>query len=175
MKQLEFTKDKVRQYPLKYWEDGIGTLIDIYQGNKGENPKLYFIVKYREKGKRLRQLSHIHWYTDLLLKCENNKELVHKFLKKILYLYETTKPFDTVQERDNYELNFYKNHFTEFVNLDDYGHYKIENLSSLIELFIRCEKQTKTAFKFKTLLNYLVSYCEGTVDMYTVQSCAKRV
>ncbi len=44
--------------------------------------KLDFIVKYREKGKRLRQLSHIHWSTDLLLKCENNKELVMKVIKK---------------------------------------------------------------------------------------------
>ena len=175
MKQLEFTKYKVRQYPLKYWENSDGTLVAIYQGSRGENPELDFIVKYKETNKRLRTPSHTHWITDLLVKCEYNKELVGAFVKKALSLYETTEPFNTTEERDNYELNFYKNHLSEFNVLDNHGYYKMDTLVSFIELFTICEKQTKDAYMFKTLLGLVLEYCEGKKDFYQIVSYSKRV
>ena len=175
MKQLEFTKYKVRQYPLKYWENSDGTLVAIYQGSRGDNPELDFIVKYKETNKRLRTPSHTHWITDLLVKCEYNKELVGAFVKKVLSLYETTEPFNTTEERDNYELNFYKNHLSEFNVLDNHGYYKMDTLVSFIELFTICEKQTKDAYMFKTLLGLVLEYCEGKKDFYQIVSYSKRV
>ena len=35
-----------RSYPLKSWEMTDGTMVAIYQGFRGENPDLDFIVKY---------------------------------------------------------------------------------------------------------------------------------
>ena len=175
MKQLEFTKDKVRQYPIKYWEDGFGTLIAIYQGSRGDNPDLDFIVKYKEQSKRLRTPSHTHWITDLLVKCEYNKELVGTFVKKVLSLYDRTNPFSSVEERDNYELKFYQEELSEFELLNNQGYYKMDVLVAFIELFTICEKQTKDAYMFKILLGLVLEYCEGKKDFYQIVSYSKRV
>jgi hypothetical protein len=45
----------------------------------------------------------------------------------------------------------------------------------LIELFIKCEKQTKDAFMFKNLLTLVKDYCEGKKDFYQIVSYSKRV
>jgi hypothetical protein len=175
MKELCFNKNKVTYAPLKYWATDKDTKVAIYQGSRGENPELDFIVKYKETNKRLRTPSHTHWITDLLVKCEYNKELVGAFVKKVLSLYETTEPFNTTEERDNYELNFYKNHLSEFNVLDNHGYYKMNTLVSFIELFTICEKQTKDAYMFKTLLGLVLEYCEGKKDFYQIVSYSKRV
>ena len=49
-----------RNYPLKWWPMPDETVVAIYQGFRGENPDLDFIVKYRSPGKRLRTPSHTH-------------------------------------------------------------------------------------------------------------------
>jgi hypothetical protein len=59
--------------------------------------------------------------------------------------------------------------------LDNTGAFSIEFLSGLMELFIKCEKQTKNAFMFKNLLNLMKGYCDGTKDFYQVISYSKRV
>jgi len=175
LKKLKFSKKKITYYPIKYWKLSEETLVAIYQGNRGENPELDFILKYREVGKRLRQPSHTHWITDLLVKCEYNKVIVGKFVKKVLSLYETTEPFSNTEERNSYELNFYKKHLYEFDVLDNHGYYKMDTLVSFIELFTICEKQTKDAYMFKTLLTLVLEYCEGKKDFYQIVSYSKRV
>jgi len=175
MKELCFNKNGVTHNPLKYWILDNNTKIATYQGSRGDNPELDFIVKYKETNKRLRTPSHTHWITDLLVKCEHNKELVGTFVKNVLSLYETTEPFTSIEERDNYELNFYKNHLSKFNVLDNHGYYKMDTLVSFIELFTICEKQTKGAYMFKTLLGLVLEYCEGKKDFYQIVSYSKRV
>ena len=106
---LTYSKKGVTFLPLSTYTMLDGTMVAVYQGSRGDNPELDFIVKYKETNKRLRTPSHTHWITDLLVKCEYNKELVGAFVKNVLSLYETTEPFNSVEERDNYQLNFYKN------------------------------------------------------------------
>jgi hypothetical protein len=175
MKELCFNKKGVNYTPLKYWTTDKDTKVAIYQGSRGDNPELDFIVKYKETNKRLRTPSHTHWITDLLVKCEHNKELVGAFVKKVLSLYETTEPFNNTVERNSYELNFYKNHLYEFDVLENHGYYKMDTLVSFIELFTICEKQTKDAYMFKTLLTLVLEYCEGKKDFYQIVSYSKRV
>ena len=175
MKELCFNKKGVNYTPLKYWTTDKDTKVAIYQGSRGENPELDFIVKYKETNKRLRTPSHTHWITDLLVKCEYNKVIVGKFVKKVLSLYETTEPFNNTEERNSYELNFYKKHLYEFDVLDNHGYYKMDTLVSFIELFTICEKQTKDAYMFKTLLTLVLEYCEGKKDFYQIVSYSKRV
>ena len=43
----------VRHNPLKHYVMGDGTAVAIYQGFRGENPDLDFIVKYKTPGQRL--------------------------------------------------------------------------------------------------------------------------
>jgi hypothetical protein len=73
MKHLFYTKKGITYTPIKYWKTDNITEIAIYQGSRGENPHLDFIVKYKEEGKRLRTPSHTHWIVDLLMKGEKNK------------------------------------------------------------------------------------------------------
>ncbi len=163
----------VRHNPLKYYVTGDGTAIGIYQGFRGENPDLDFIVKYKEKGKRLRTPSHTHWIVDLLVKCEYSKEMVGDYVQTMLNHYENTEPFRTVDERDNYELSFYST--IDYESLNQHGYYSIETLTAFIELFTKCEKQTTGAFMFKTLLQLVKDYCDGKKDFYQIVGYSKRV
>jgi hypothetical protein len=172
---LTYSKKGVTFSPLSTYTMVDGTTVAIYQGNRGENPELDFIVKYKETNKRLRTPSHTHWITDLLVKCEYNKVIVGKFIKKVLSLYETTEPFNNTEERNSYELNFFKKQLYEFDVLDNHGYYKMDTLVSFIELFTICEKQTKDAYMFKTLLTLVLEYCEGKKDFYQIVSYSKRV
>ena len=45
-----------------------GTIVAMFQGFRGENPDLDFIVKYKEPNKRLRTPSHTHWIVDLVIR-----------------------------------------------------------------------------------------------------------
>ena len=51
----------------------------------------------------------------------------------------------------------------------------MEFLSTLIELFIKCEKQNPNAFMFKNLLTLVKDFSEGKKDFYQVVSYSKRV
>lgn len=37
-----------------------GTIIGVFEGGRGANPDHDILIKYREKGKRLRTPKHIH-------------------------------------------------------------------------------------------------------------------
>ena len=164
-----------RSYPLKSWEMDDGTMVAIYQGFRGENPDLDFIVKYREPGKRLRTPSHTHWIVDLLVKCEYNKGLVRGFVYNMLDKYDQMEPFKTTDERDNYELKV-KDELDEVYNeLNGHGYYQMDTLTTFIELFIRCEKQSEGAFMFKALLQLILDYCDGIKDFYQIVGYSKRV
>jgi hypothetical protein len=56
MKELCFNKKGVNYTPLQYWTTDKDTKVAIYQGSRGDNPDLDFIVKYKEQSKRLRTL-----------------------------------------------------------------------------------------------------------------------
>ena len=172
---LSFKKNGVIHHPLKTWELSNGGYISIYQGSRGHNPELDYIVKYKSSSSRLRAPSHTHWIVDLILKCEHDKDDVSKFINDWLELYDRIEPFKSVEERNNYELQ-YTDYFTDvYFGLDNLGAFSIDFISMMIELFIKCEKQTPNAFMFKTLLELVKDYCGGKKDFYQVVSYSKRV
>jgi hypothetical protein len=59
--------------------------------------------------------------------------------------------------------------------LQGHGYYSIETLTSFIELFSICEKQSTGAFMFRGLLTLVKQYCEGTKDFYQIVGYSKRV
>jgi len=170
---MSYKKGGVEHHPLKTWSFEDQTEIGIYQGFRGENPNLDFIVKYKSKGQRLRTPSHTHWIVDLLVKCEYSKEIVGEYVQTMLDYYERTEPFNTVEERNNYELSFYTTF--DYNSLNQHGYYSIETLTAFIELFTKCEKQTTGAFMFKTLLQLVKDYCDGKKDFYQIVGYSKRV
>jgi hypothetical protein len=174
VKELTYMKrgEDIYYPPLTYYIMEDDTAVGIYQGFRGENPDLDFIVKYREPGKRLRTPSHTHWIVDLLVKCEYSKVLVGEYITMMLRQYNLLCPFQNIEERNNYQIMI---DFTDYKELNGYGHYNISTLSAFIELFIRCEKQSSEAFMFKTLLQLVLDYCDGKKDFYQVVGYSKRV
>ena len=175
MIKLSFKKNGKVHEPIKYWELSDGKYLIIYQGSRGENPELDFIVKYRTVKTKLRAPSHTHWIVDLLLKSESSPERVCQYIKEWIKIYDISEPFKTTQERENYNLIYNQFFIENYWDLDNIGSFSIEFLSALIELFIKCEKQTKDAFMFKNLLTLVKDYCEGKKDFYQIVSHSKRV
>ena len=175
MKELCFNKKGVNYTPLQYWVTDKDTKVAIYQGSRGENPDLDFIVKYKEKGKRLRTPSHTHWIVDLLVKAEYNKNLLSYYVIDLINVYDGTTPFMNVEERNTYELTQMNNMEEKYWLLNGHGYYSVKTLTSLVELFSKCEKQTTGAFMFKTLLQLVKDYCDGKKDFYQIVGYSKRV
>jgi len=59
--------------------------------------------------------------------------------------------------------------------LNGHGYYNMDTLTTFIELFTRCEKQTSGAFMFKTLLQLVLDYCDDKKDFYQIVGHSKRV
>lgn len=173
--KLSFKKNGVEHQPINFWHLKDGNVIVIYQGSRGANPDLDFIIKYRSSLTRLRAPSHTHWIVDLILKKEHSSTLVKEYIEEWIDLYNRIEPFQTKEERNEYRL-YYTNYFVEKYNsLDNLGAFSIEFLSSLIELFIKCEKQTPDAFMFKNLLTLVKEFAEDKKDYYQIISYSKRV
>lgn len=175
MKQLNYKRKGEVHSPLLYWQTDDKTIVAIYQGVRGENPELDFIVKYKEEGKRLRTPSHTHWIVDLLVKTEHNKELLLSYVNNLILIYENSEPFNFVEERDTYELRHNYVLDLRYNELNGCGYYSISTLTAFIELFSLCEKQTTGAFMFKGLLEMVKEYCEGRKDFYQIVGYSKRV
>jgi hypothetical protein len=172
---LNFKKNGLVHTPIKYWELTDGNFLIMYQGNRGDCPDLDFIIKYKNVNSRLRAPSHTHWIVDLLLKSQLSPDRVCQFIKEWIDIYEIAEPFKTQEERVNYDLVYTEFFVENYWDLDNIGSFSVEFLSALLEMFVKCEKQTKNAFMFKNLLVLVKEYCEGTKDFYQVVSYSKRV
>lgn len=179
MKHLTFKKGGVEHTPIKVWKTDTVTEVAIYQGNRGENPELDFVVKYKEEGKRLRTPSHTHWIVDLLVK--GSKGTVHKstnllnYVNDLIKIYDESVRFQSHEERVKYELKYPKLMVSKHSNLQGEGYYSIETLTAFVELFSKCEKQSDEAFMFRSLLTLVKEYCEGKKDFYQIVGLSKRV
>ena len=179
MKHLTYKRDGVEHTPIKVWRTDLVTEVAIYQGNRGENPELDFVVKYKEEGKRLRTPSHTHWIVDLLVK--GSKGTVHKstnllnYVNDLIQIYDNSGRFQSHEERVNYELKYPKTMVAKHRNLQGEGYYSIETLTAFVELFSKCEKQSDEAFMFRSLLSLVKDYCEGKKDFYQIVGLSKRV
>lgn len=175
MKHLTYNKGGKSHRPIKWWKTDNITEVAIYQGERGENPELDFIVKYKEENKRLRTPSHTHWIVDLLIKSEVSKSNLLSFVDDLIEIYDNSTPFKSVEERNNYVLKYPTLMVSKHSSLQGHGYYSIETLTSFIELFSLCEKQTSGAFMFRGLLTLVKEYCQGKKDFYQIVGFSKRV
>ena len=175
MKHLQFNKKGIKHSPIKHWKTDNVTEVAIYQGERGERPDLDFIVKYKEEGKRLRTPSHTHWIVDMLIKSEISKDNLLSFVNDMIKIYDDSVPFKSVEDRNGYVLKYPEQMVSKHSTLQGHGYYTIQTLTAFIELFSLCEKQTTDAFMFKTLLELIKEYCEGTKDFYQIVGYSKRV
>ena len=179
MKHLTFKKGGVEISPLKHWKTDFVTEVAIYQGSRGQNPELDFILKYREEGKRLRTPSHTHWIVDLLVKGSHSTIFrtlyLNQFVTDLIKIYDESNKFVSIEERNKYNLVYPKKMAAKYPQLQGYGYYTVETLTAFIELFSKCEKQSDGAFMFRGLLSLVKDYCDGKKDFYQIVGLSKRV
>ncbi|MEY4573032.1 MAG: hypothetical protein RLZ10_2302 [Bacteroidota bacterium] len=172
---LRFKKNGIVHEPIKHWELMDGNILAIYQGSRGGNPDLDFIVKYKKPNSKLRAPSHTHWIVDLIIKSEHSPEDVKGFISEWIELYDRIEPFSSQEQRNNYNFLYYEYFNEKYFGMDNLGAFSVEFLSCMLELFTKCEKQTEGAFMFKNLLTLVKDYCEGKKDYYQIISYSKRV
>lgn len=138
-----------------------GTKIGVFPGGRGHNPNLDIIIKYQEKGKRVRTPKHIHWVIDILIKKEHDRELSLKFIKYLGDMYERVDGFKSKEDRAMCELKETTHEkLKEFEELNKYGEYSVEFIGHLIELMIKMEKNTppeNPARVFKELIEAILN------------------
>ena len=76
------------------FKTGDGTIIAIFQGNRGDNPELDFRVKYLNEGPDAKpvQLPHVDWVVDLIIKAQRYPEEVKSVLDYFIKFYDECKP-----------------------------------------------------------------------------------
>ena len=152
-----------------------GTIVALFQGFRGENPDLDFIVKYKEPGKRLRTPSHTHWIVDLVIKGETKKDLTLSFVNALIIVYDNIVRFNNIKERNKYDLVYVDGLCDAYSSLNNAGALSVELIITLVELFSKCEKQTSGAFMFRNMLVLTKEYLEGKKDYYQIIGTSKRV
>lgn len=175
MKGLAFKRKGVDYTPLTFWQIDKRHTIAIYQGGRGARPDLDFIVKHKEEGKRLRTPSHTHWIVDLIVKSQYDKGIVKSYVEDMIEMYDECEPFKNEEERNTYKLQCPTKYWMKHIMLEDRGYYPLQVLTSFIELFSKCEKQTPEAFMFRNLMVLIKEYCEGKKDFYQIVGYSKRV
>lgn len=157
---MRFKRDGKEHIAIKEIYLADGTVIGIFEGSRGANPNHDILIKYQEKGKRLRTPKHIHWVIDLLIKKEHNKELTLKFMKYLRGMYDKVGAFTSKKDRKKCNLNeTRKEKLKPFEELNKYGEYKVDFIGHLIELMIKMEKNTppdKPARVFKELMDAMI-------------------
>ena len=98
-----------------------------------------------------------------------------EYVNDLIIMYDNTKPFTSVEQRNDYNLVHTLELVRKYNDLNNTGYYSIATLTTFIELFSICEKQTTGAFMFKELLEKVKEYCEGKKDFYQIVGHSKRV
>lgn len=156
------------------------SIIDIEFGNKyqlhvfqGKISDYDIIVRYTEKGKRIRTPKHIHWAVDILIKMQGNESLTKKFLCEIKKLWDDSKPLNNNDMNTLKKLiiaNKNRVNLNCFDELSKYGEYGIEFLFTLMQLLVIQEKTNRNdAYMFGNIINKLL---EDEIDIYSIMSTA---
>jgi len=158
---MKFKRDGVVHESIKEIKLNDGTVIGVFEGDRGYIPDHDILIKYQEEGKRLRTPKHIHWVIDLLIKKEHNKELTLKFMKYLRDMYDRVDSFTSKEDRTNCSLKeTTTKKLKKFEELNNYGEYKVDFIGHLIELMIKMEKNTspeKPARVFRELMEAMIN------------------
>lgn len=150
-----------RKHAIKEIFLGDGTIIGVFEGDRGYIKDHDIVIKYKEHGKKIRTPKHIHWVIDLLVKKEHNKDLTLRFMRYLRNMYERVDAFKSKEDRTECEIKeTNKDKLKEFEELNKYGEYKVEFIGHLIELMIKMEKNThpsKPAKVFKELMDAMIA------------------
>ena len=148
------------------FKTGDGTIIAIFQGNRGDNPELDFRVKYLNEGPDAKpvQLPHVDWVVDLIIKAQRYPEEVKSMLDYFIKFYDECKPFSSVEDRAAYQPKSINEIEMQYSHVNVPGTFSIGGIALILELFCICEKQTAGAHQFKLQLKMTRDYMDGKVN-----------
>lgn len=169
-KKKEETVKPARKYSIKEIPLSDGTIIGVFEGDRGFIKDHDIIIKYKEKNKQIRTPKHIHWVIDLLIKKQHKPELTLKFMRYLREMYDKVDGFKSKEDRAKFVLKeTSKDKLKQFEELNRYGEYKVEFIGHLIELMIKMEKNTppeKPAKVFRELMDAMIQEKEIFVIVY---------
>ena len=140
-----------------------GTLIGLFQGNRGTRPDIDFVIKILVPGqdKVLRPPTHTFWVVDLLLKIPQYRSEVRSIVQYYINFYENAIPFVSVDERNNYPLETVEEITTRYAHIEQDYTLSLDYVAIMIELFCKNEKINPGAYMFRNLLLTLRDYIDG--------------
>ena len=147
-----------------------GTVIGMFQGNRGDKPELDFRVKILQPKPDAKPflLPHDEWVVDLLLKAQHYKDDVVNLLNYYLDFYENCTPFPTPESRNAYTPKTLIEIEERFGNIAVPGTISIGGMAIILELFCLCEKQNPGAHQFKLALQWTKECVLGERDFKNV-------
>lgn len=147
-----------------------GLKIGMFQGNRGQFPNIDFVVKILKPGinERLIPPPHSFWVVDLMMKIIEHKNEVIEILEYYSNYYNNLQPFNTPQERDNYQLETVDYITENYSKINQPHTLSINYVAIIIELFCKNEKRNAGAYMFRDLLQTLLRYAKNEVDYMTV-------
>ncbi|MDP3704499.1 MAG: hypothetical protein Q8R24_01145 [Legionellaceae bacterium] len=160
---IHLTQLRPRVVAFKTYKTKDGTLVGLFQGNRGIRPDLDFVIKILILGndKKLRPPTHTFWVVDLLLKIPHFKNEVREIVQYYIDYYIHTNPFSSVDERDNYQLETVNEITTRYAQLEQSYTLSLDYVAMVIELFCKNEKINPDAYMFRNLLLTLRDYIDG--------------
>lgn len=157
------TQLRPRVMAFKTYKTKDGTLIGLFQGNRGVRPDIDFVIKVLVPGveKVLTPPTHTFWVVDLLLKIPQYRDDVRSIVQYYIDFYERTTPFTSVEERNNYQLETIEEITMRFAHIEQPYTLSLDYVAIVIELFCKNEKINPGAYMFRNLLLTLRDYIDG--------------
>lgn len=158
----ELTQLRPRISAFKTYKTHDGTLIGLFQGNRGVRPDIDFVMKILVPGhdKKLTPPTHTFWVVDLLLKIPQYRNEVREIVQYYIDYYARTIPFSSVQERNNYQLETVAEITTRYAHIEQSYTLSLDYVATIIELFCKNEKINPGAYMFRNLLLTLKDYID---------------
>lgn len=148
-----------------------GTLLGMFQGNRGDRPDLDFVIKFLTPGpcKKLRTPKNLHWVVDILMIGKADPAGALKLTRSLLECYQGAQAFKSARARNAFQPEKAQKIAQEFQHLDKKGAVSVAFVTHIVELFSICEKASPRDTKmFENLLLVLVDYFDGRKDYYQV-------
>ncbi len=147
-----------------------GLKIGMFQGSRGQFPAIDYVVKILKPGEdeKLIPPPHSFWVVDLMMKIVEHRVEVIEILEYYANYYNILQPFNTPQDRDNYNLETVEHITKKYSHINQSHTLSINYVAIIIELFCKNEKRNAGAYMFRDLLQTLLRYAKNEVDYMTV-------
>lgn len=163
-----------KETAFKTYKTKDGTLIGLFQGIRGFNPELDFVIRILIPGpdKILTPPTHTFWVVDLLLKIPQYRKEAREIVEYYIKYYESTKPFSSVAERNAYTLETVGEITSRYAHIEQDYTLSLDYVATIIELFCKNEKINPGAFMFRNLLLALRDYIDRRLHYTEVLQAA---